>query len=203
LKEWQEIFKDKGDPNTILVADSYYLDSIGRKILQDMGIKYICAVQASRFRKICDLLIPLVSRPGQWHGAWNETTKELFVYHWSPDTKVGKKFVITNAVQHLRKRPSKYMIPAYDVYKILFSLRDKFNRRLHDHCWPHKHGKGTTTGDKLSINDFYFSCILQNVNNAFVDLQGDGVEEDTFEQFCIGLADELYEYASTVSDKRL
>lgn len=164
-------------------------------------MKYLCAVQKSRFKNLCNMLSPMVTKPGLWEGAWNESTNELFVYHWS--NTAGKKYVLTNALRHERRTPSKFMIPAYDGYKMLFSLCDKFNRRLHHHCWPHRHGGGEMMGDVLSINDFYFSCVLQNVNNAWIDLNvdADDFEEPTFKQFCLDLSEALYVYALHMDDQ--
>lgn len=49
MKDWGNIIASSPSPDTMLVADSYYLDNAGRKVLQEIEVSYICGIQKSQF----------------------------------------------------------------------------------------------------------------------------------------------------------
>lgn len=198
MTEWSNVIKSKGSKETILVADSYYLDTTGKKVLTDMKIAYLCSIQKSRFKEYIDMVKPKVTMPGEWSGIHNPNTKETLVYSWDDNTDIGKKYVISNAFTFKRERGSPTIIPLYDLYKLTFSVCDNFNRALHDRTWPHRHGGGTKMGALASLNDFYFSSILQNVLNSWFSLNPKYGVNYNFKETSIELADELYGYAVSI-----
>jgi hypothetical protein len=198
VQQWGTIVKNKGSETTILVCDSYYLDTLGRETLNEMDVQFICGVQANRFGTVSSLVKPLVQKPGEFQIAWNDDSEEIFVCHWTPAQSPGgslKKYVMSNAFKKYAKKPSKYYIPAFDEYGIMFKTCDQFNRNLHDATWPHRSGGGTSKGDLGALHDFLFSSILQNTMNAWLDIHSKSMD---FKSFCTELADEIYEYANTI-----
>lgn len=189
MKEWGSIIKKKGHQHTILVADCYYLDGAGRQALKEMQVSFICSVASNRFHELVELVREKVTKPGEWAGQWNSQTSELFVHAWDTAEAIGKKYVLSSAFTQQQKRSSPYLIPAYDDYKVMFSLCDQFNRGLHDHTWPHRHGGGTRPGDLTCLFDFQFSCALQNAWNAYQCVHG---HSEFFMTFCEELAKEMF-----------
>lgn len=183
--------------STFLVADSYYLDRTGRKHLEELGIQFLCAIQSSRFKQMCDVVKSEVEKPGEWNVAWNEKKHHSLVFVWDTNQEIGKKFVLSNFFLLEDKKHPKNAIPLWDHYKICFSLCDRFNRELHDCTWPYRHGGGTRYGDFGAVHDFIFSSILENVNNAFFDIKKIDPTSMTFKELCERLSDELYVKSSS------
>lgn len=197
VSQWATVVQDKGQPETVLVADSYYLDKTGRALLTDMEIPFICSIKEDRFSQLADMVKNKVEKPGEWAAVWNDDQEELFVYTWDTNKEVGKKFTLTNAFSKKAKRSRKGTIPAYDHYKVMFSTCDHFNRGLGDCTWPHRHGGGNAEGDLSCLSDFYFSSILQNVKTAWSVYH---TEPSDFKTLCTQLADELYAHACSLKD---
>jgi hypothetical protein len=67
-----------------------------------------------------------------------EQNNELYVYHWSRDTNVSKKAVLTNCMIKKNKNPRdrSYTFSAYEDYNIMFDLCHIFYRNRHDGSWP-------------------------------------------------------------------
>ena len=197
MAEWGKIIKDKG-PNTIIVADSYYLDNPGRDMLVKNDIQFICAINIDRFAALKAVVAPLVTKPGEMAAIFNEELQEVFVHVWDQDVNVGKKYVLSNAFRMEKKRKPKCSRPVWDEYKVSFGLADHFNRELHDCTWPHRHGGGITFGERTSIHDFWFSCILKNTQNVYFDLYPKFMQTYDFQEFCLELADEIYLLSQTM-----
>jgi hypothetical protein len=198
MKAWSEVVMKKGDANTILVADSYYIDAAGRGYMLEKNVKFICAANPQRFLPVRDLIKKEVKKPTDWALAWREESKEVFVYVWDADEKIGKKCVISNAFAKWSTKPPAKAVPVYDEYGVAFDLVDSFNEGLTGRTFPHKKGGRNRRGELQALNDFYFSSILQNVINAYVDLGGSAAD---FRTHCRHLADELYQLASTWDDQ--
>jgi hypothetical protein len=76
----------------LLVFDSYYLDKAGMLSLRERGISYIASAQSNRVGQLIDQQIALgqtVSTPGETGAIWNDSTRELFVHHWSANTDIA------------------------------------------------------------------------------------------------------------------
>lgn len=138
-----------------------------------------------------------VKKPGQWAGLWNEITGELLVHNWSTDKDIGKKYVLSNAYQMRKKKPSKYVVPAYDDYAVMFRVCDVYNTGLGAQAWPFRSGGGTEYGDLGCLNSFYMCCILRNVMHAYMCEHNIPEENFIFQQQAIELADEIYSFIST------
>lgn len=177
MKQWAKVIEKKGVPETILVADSYCLTQAARSTLSDLKVRYMCSITKKRFPYLVEEVKPRVEKPGTWAASWNDNTGELLTYYWSTDKDVGKKFVLTNALFKEPKRSPKSLIPAYDMYSVMFAVCDLFNRGLHDCTWPHRTGGGTCEGTNGIVHDFFFTAILKNTMNAWLDLNAEDVKK--------------------------
>lgn len=127
--------------------------------------------------------------------ARNMENQEVLVHVWDTNADIGKKFCLSNAFTYSTTRSKQHLIPIYDAYKFMFSLCDHFNRGLHKRTWPFRHGGGTSYGDSAAIDDFHFSCIVQNVLNAHACLRLTPSRDIDFFEDCSSLADEIFSYS--------
>lgn len=97
MESWAKVIMKKGETETILVADSYYLTEAARSSLSDLKVRYLCSIQRDRFAGLVAEVEDRVEKPGQWASAWNDETGELLTHYWSTDKDIGKRFVLTNA----------------------------------------------------------------------------------------------------------
>ena len=61
-------------------------------------------------------------------------------------------------------------IPRYGAYKFCFEIYDRFNRGLHDRCWPYKRGSKGTPGENGKHHDFLVAYMLQNTFHAWISI---------------------------------
>ena len=188
IGEWADVVLRLGTPKTMLVFDSYYLDTAGRNLLLEKDVKFVASVQAHRFVQLTDLVKHKVEKPGQQAGVYKPETAELFVHVWDQNKDIGKKYVYTNAFTRFAE-PEPNIRPAYDAYKHMFNVCDQFNRSLHDRKWPHRNGAGGCPGAELAIHDFFMSALLINVLNVKSDIASEVVD---YQAGCTDLADQLY-----------
>jgi hypothetical protein len=120
-----------------LVADSYYLDRAGRKLLLDNGAKFLVAVKKRNFKCLADRLP--IEKGGKWHALYNETTGELFVHVF--DSALGHKYLLTNALSLSRLKAKKDDRPGWDEYKFSFNVCDQMNLAMADHYWPFRRSR--------------------------------------------------------------
>jgi hypothetical protein len=99
VKDWSKVvlhYKVKNKASgPILVFDSYYNDSEGRKYMNESGVRYIGACNSARFGLLVDILRKIstnpVDKPGLSSGIHNPNSQETFIHHWDKQTDVGKK----------------------------------------------------------------------------------------------------------------
>src|SRR5204863_7748886 len=82
----------------ILVADAYYLDDAGYGLLMQLGIKFLCAINPTRFSEIWEKCSELVNAPGDEVAFRNAETGVIAYMYWDP--KHGKKHILTNAFHY-------------------------------------------------------------------------------------------------------
>ena len=190
VSEWAAIIERK-ERETILVMDSYYLDSAGRHLLREKGISYIAALKPSRFKEITSILKPHVTSSGQSAFMYNRIHNEACTYHWSMDNDVGKKFVISNAFKVTNRKKKRGGIPIYDAYNASFSACDKFNH-MKNRTWPFRCGGRSSehgvSADKMNCWDYYFTATLFNTWHLFLQKEGLVRKEKPWKQFTEELA---------------
>ena len=188
MAEWGEIVKKKSNEGkTVLVADSYYLDEAGRAALKELEVPYICAVQAKRFHILTNQAKKHVSKAGESIFLWNKKEHELLAHYYSPEPKIGRKFVLSNAYKKEEGTTRANYLPGCDDFAIMFSTCDHFNCSLVDRTWPHRCSSGTRR-----LHDFYMTSILLNVMNVWRTVQGGDSMDVSWKDFMVGLADELW-----------
>lgn len=217
VQGWIDVVKQVGkesvadgvlpNPKCYLAADSYYMAADSRRLCFDSGIKFSCSVKPDRFKNEVRMVHPpgRVDTTGEWKGIYNETTNELFVYHYSTEKGVGIKYNYSRGFlrstdknkikEHLDR------IPGYDNYATFFKGCDDFNKGLNGRHWPFKRGGKGVSGESGEHNDFIMACILQNTFNAFHDINRRDHHHSTFMDMCDELADDIFrhsfEYAVT------
>lgn len=205
VKEWASVVRyfaeEKRCPPPVLVFDSYYTDAEGRKFLNENNVKFIGSIMTYRFRSLMDNLVEhgsMVEKPGQTSSIFNPQTNEIFVHHWDLNADVGKKYVLSNAMNRVpATRSNADIVPAYDQYKGLFNACDKFNRKFHDRKFCHRSGGGTRMGQNGHTWKFLMACILQNTFSAYKSTHADESFDLSFCDMCEILCKELIRHCST------
>eukprot|EP01039_Chlorochromonas_danica_P011656 gene11656-13072_t len=170
------------------------MDSTGRYILLGCEIPYLARVNKQRFRLLCDAVQQGVHKSGDWCGVYNNYTQELFVMYHSKDSRIGKKYVMGNALKlNPNRAQSATTVPNFDLYRDMFNPCDHFNRGLHDRSWPYKQGGHGKLGDGGNQDNFAFSVALQNTFSVHSSLyEGPSCGPEDFKTMCINLSDQLF-----------
>ena len=205
VNEWADLVLSFRQP-TIICMDSYYLCKVGRETLRQKNVRFIAAIKPDRFKRITALLTLSVQNAGKSAYAFIGDRNEAAVMHWSRDTNIGKKFVLTNCFTRVpQKKPSDY-VPVYDEYKSLFSGCDKFNQQLYGKNFPYQAPNDTNLAEKKNIWNYLFTSVLINVWNVCKGvLQARDPETETmsFRDFCddlsVRIVEELCFYCWTCS----
>ena len=79
----------------------------------------------------------------------------LLIHYWDVDQNVMRKFVISNAYQHIARKPRVGHIPIYDDYNSLFGKCDRFNANLIERTSCHKYGGHNRLGDIGHQHNFF------------------------------------------------
>ncbi len=210
VQDWVDVIGNIGDSTTsrtYLAFDSYYMDACARDMLKSANINYTASVQPSRFSVEKALIhrTGAADDPGESKAIYNETTKELFVYHWDTQKGVGKKYNLSRGFDlctlHTKVAQHRGRIPAYDYYKVGFEACDRFNFGIHDKSWPHKRGGRGMLGEFGKHHDFIMACILQNTVNAFISVLDLDQKNGNFKTLCVELADQVYEHSLSYVSK--
>ena len=98
------------------------MDAETRRYLREELIIYSASAQTARFGPEVKLVHENTTDViGEHHAIYNETTKELFVYHYDRQKGVGKKYNMScgliRCVEPMKIRENFGAIPGYDVYK--------------------------------------------------------------------------------------
>jgi hypothetical protein len=171
------------------VADSYYLDQVSFMLLQNLKVDYICAVQACRFENLAKKAREHAKKPGKTALLYNADEHETFCHHWYADSRIGKKYVMSNClIPQIGSTPKKW-IPGCDDFTTFFNYCDHFNNGLVDKLFPHR-----SSSDAHALHDFHFSSLLLQV--YYVHLTLNHLEKETVSYYdtMVSLADQLYEY---------
>ena len=163
------------------------------------GVRFIGAVTSSKF-SLCDAFQGRVTIPGQWDGLYHRETGHMLVHYYDVDARLGRKYVLTNAYTQQSSRHSSNIsvVPVYDYCRILFDKCDKFNRRLHHCTWPYKSGGRNVLVDRGCQSNFAMSYMLQNVFNAWFQVNKIDSQSVDFSTNCLMLADDIYAFATTI-----
>ena len=193
VRDWANICR-RFKSSAVLVMDSYYLFAPGRSILNDSEEKvyFIAALKRDRFKKINGFLEPKIEKSGDTAVAFNTSRGEAAVYHWSLDTNVGKKLVMSNAFTvKMGESHRKGCLPVYDHYNAGFAGCDQFNQGLHGKTLPLITKRCRAGSDVKAGYNYLFTCILLNTYHAYLSLNRLGQDVCSFNDVCASLARDL------------
>lgn len=197
VSQWGEVVKR--DNNTVLlVFDSYYTTNDAIDDLERRGIKYIGGINVIRFKKhliLLNALSPPIQKINDWSAIYNMTTKQLFVGYYSPNRKLGLKYVISNAFERVEGRMRPGFIPVSQHYAIYFGSCDNYNKNLKDRIFCHKTGGNGMSGELGHHHKFAMACVMQNTYNLCRLIYPSRYQGKDFKTFFCDLADELVESA--------
>lgn len=193
VKERLDVLKDHRD--TILVQDSYYVDTTGRDLLNKAEQLHISALNSKWHKELLALVKGQLNDAGDLVLAYNEKTGESLCYFW--DKILGKKFVLSNAFKLMKKKHQAGDNPLYDHYAVGYDKCDEWNQLLHGRRFPFRR---SGSGHCLNSHhdQFYFDMVLLNSWQAWADANpqtsSDGKEilnTTSFSTFCKMLSIEL------------
>lgn len=196
------------NPKCYLIADSYYLDKSVRNLMlqeENLDQKFSFSVRGDRMKAEQRMVHPPDSTPveGEYKAIVKEDTNETFLYHYDTQKGVGIKYNYARGfVRSLDKRKVKERnvpgrVPVYEYYKNSFEICDRFNRRLHDACFPHKRGGNGLKGEFGCHHDFLMAVILENTRNTYCYLKSILVKDCNFNHFCELLAIQIFQHSFT------
>lgn len=197
---WCNIIKKLQEKKTLLTMDSYYMNNEAKQVLEENGVSFVAAFTKNKFNSITQEMEKKVNNPGEWYGIHNPTNRNSIVYHWSREESVGKKWVMTNCAPRTRTNKITRLVPVFSLYKLTFFVCDRFNNSLHGTTWPLRRGGYTRSGGRGAEYNFLFTCILHNTFNCFFDITNRSPSEIDFKQCCLDLADQLFDFAITMTN---
>lgn len=195
MKEWTDIVLKLGITDyTLMTFDSYYTSRKSIELLQSLpGILYLGSIQENKFSPVAGLISDKVTEPKEHESVWNPKTNQIVQCAWAPKDKLGKKFTIANCFRYIEDGPdTSEMMYLHDLYKVTFKDCDIFNRNLNHRCWPFRCGGGGRFGEHLRRMDFFFSSVLQNVHNLWMNADFENRSEVTFHDIMVQLADAIF-----------
>lgn len=196
VRSWVNVVKKYQFDNPLLTMDAYYLDNSSKAVLDESHVLYVGSAAEGRFREVQDHMVTKVNSPGEWYGIHNPETRDSFVYHWSNNANLGKKWIVTNACELKQGSSIDESVPVYGLYRATFSACDQYNLELHNRTWPYRKGGFKQHGELGAQSNFLFSCILLNTMNAFFEIKGLDRSTLNFKECCVELANQLFLYAS-------
>ena len=201
VETWTNILAKFEDPYIILFIDSYYHSQGVHNLLVNRGVKYAGASTQNSFSNLCQVLESKVHTKGTYAMAWKHETEELFVHFFSPDDRLGRKFVLTTAYQLERgrlPRNKQKHIPGFDLYTQGFNICDEFNKKLSNTAFPHKSGGHTHHGQEGQEHKYMLAVLLQNIFAMYDAMHENAQLPHSNEERCSLLAKELYEHSFNV-----
>jgi hypothetical protein len=150
------------DKDTILVADGYYPDRVGRKFCRSNEKLYLFKVSQKRFKELFEEAKKHIDEKNRddFVVLYSEETKEHFMFYISyQGSKEKEKGILTNAFFNV-KAPTKYLAPntIKIAYRTYFNFNDRFNHYLDDRYWPYKRNHW-----QANYDDLLFAVIQMNI----------------------------------------
>lgn len=179
-----------------IVYDSFYGTVAGLQLCRKLRQPFIWALNPQRFGSIVELVSDSVRKTGDMAFAVRakddaKELEELLTCFWSPDSKKGKRFTITNYLKRANHKKRKGYIPGFMEYEYSFSGCDSYNRRLHDKSWCHRYGAGKYSVEMQAGHNFLFTCALVNCHHLWKSLDFENRKKVSFQEFTTDLAVEI------------
>jgi hypothetical protein len=157
------------DNDSILVADGYYPDRMGRSYCRSNEKLYLFKVSKKRFSELFSEAKKHIDQNNRddFVVLYSEETKEHFMYYISyQSSKVKEKGILTNAFVN-SCAPKNYSAPntIKIAYRTYFNFNDRFNHFLGDRYWPYKRSYW-----EANYDDFFFATVQMNVYTLYHEL---------------------------------
>lgn len=164
----EDAYTDVND-HSILVADGYYPDRLGRRFCRSNEKLYLFKASKKRFAELFAEAKKHIDEKNHddFVVLYSEETKEHFMYYISyQHSKVKEKGILTNAFENV-KAPTKYLAPntIKIAYRTYFNFNDRFNHYLGDRYWPYKRNHW-----QANYDDFFFAVVQMNVFTLYHEL---------------------------------
>ena len=178
------------DNDSILVADGYYPDRVGRKFCRSNEKLYLFKVSKKRFKELFEEAKKHIDENNRddFVVLYSEETKEYFMYYISyQKSKVKEKGILTNAFFNV-KAPTKYLAPntIKIAYRTYFNFNDRFNHYLSDRYWPYKRNSW-----QANYDDLFFGVVQMNIFTLYHELNNIKENEER-RKFSKKLSHELF-----------
>ena len=176
------------------------------QMLRDQHVPFIAAINPQWFTPIVQLLTDRVQASGDMCFAVHDSDrrgdpKELATCFYSPDSKKGKRFTLTNYLKEIGHKRRRGHIPGFDEYEENFAGCDSFNRRLHDKSWQCKYASLSYSVEIQAGHNFLFTCALVNAQHLWKTLDFQNRENTSFKSFTEALALEIVGYDFGLDDE--
>jgi hypothetical protein len=175
----------------VLCTDSLYLDNASRTKLLEMGVKYHCSVKPDRFEIISKHMQAKVKEMDDWCTMFNDKTNEVATYVWSSEKGVGRKLLVTTALDRVAATPHPDRTPpGWTEYKYMFSSCDKYNKKIGHYDWPYR-----PSCWQLHLADIYMTHVVLNTIHLYRELHHD-TQSDMHDTILLAsLASQLFDRA--------
>ena len=183
-------FPDGSHP--VLIADARYVDCAGYALLKEQGVHFLASVNPQWFQPLLKVMGEGAKKPGDWVAMHTADKKELFVKAYSPDRKIGVKYLLTTAFAEQSTPLPKCKCPCFDEYSVIFNVLDRFNRRMSGHYWPHRRQTW-----ELAFHDLIFTILLFDVFHLFIEINCHS-PAISLSSAMLTLADEMFAYGNSI-----
>ena len=172
----------------VVIADAYYIDEASRKWLRENGIKYLLAVNPTRFAEVWVGLRCEAQEIGAWVIGWSEETEEAALYHWHE--KLGEIYLLTNAFSYVDDGKDLHEPIFERYYKHTFNITDKLNHHLHGKGYPYHRPKWM-----YNFDNFHFTSLLWNSYVLYHECHPN-VPRMEWREYCVSLYSELWAWTT-------
>ncbi len=185
VDKWTKVFEDLAGKGSLMICDSFYLDSYGLHFIKTRNIKGIFACQSNRLKNLVTRLNKKKLKTGRWVGLFNKKTNESFYkVKSSQGDKVKTKYIYAPGFSH-NKRPKGEIVDPdrpiqWDAYKIGFGVTDRanhMNTAKDRKRWPFRHGGRASHGVEGAIFSFLLSMLIHNSIILWVDSNNSNLPE--------------------------
>ena len=205
IADWSNIIVEKrATEKTLLAFDTYYFSKATRELETRLEVKYVCACSENKIPMLAKAL-GHVKKAGEWSGLYSSAKKECIIKYYDPNPALNIKLAYSNCVVKIKrtskgKKQAVTDVPIYDDVNAHFAGCDKFNKLMINHTWPFRHTGRYSPGWRAQEHNFAFSSILQNCVNVYAHVNELEVSQDSYQNWCCKLAEDLYQYALDLSN---
>ena len=149
----------------VLVVDARYLNTSGYEIIKRYDFKFLACINPVWFPNLRALVMDEVRLPGEWAAVVHRERGELLVHYHSPISRIGKRYIFTNAFIEDSRRLPNGTCPCWDTYQVLFNVLDKFNARMAGHYWPYRRSDW-----EMAFHDLVLTIVCVDIYHMYLEV---------------------------------